>query len=337
MGFLQSLMSGANQGLIWALLALGVYITYRILDFADLTAEGSFALGGSVVAALIARNCEPVLATFIAFLCGSIAGLCTGLLHTKLKIPPILSGILTMIALYSINIRIMGSANVSLLRKTTVFTYIQSLGLSKLIATSIIGVFVVGAMIAALYWFMGTEFGSCIRATGSNPKMCRAQGINTHNTTIAALMISNAIIALSGSLVAQQQSYGDVTMGIGAIVIGLASVIIGEAFMGKKFPFWLKLVFVVVGSVIYRLIITLIILTNIFNASDVKMLTALIVIVALAIPRIKKATQNKPNKKNKSKKRKVNAQAQLEQNASIDSLLDKSIESSKEAANAQNR
>lgn len=297
--FLQSMLAGANQGLLWALLALGVFISFRILDFADLTAEGSFALGGAVVATLLSKGAEPVLATLIAFLSGTIAGLCTGVLHTKLKIPPILAGILTMISLYSINIRIMGKSNVPLLRITTILTYFQDLfGIDKIYATPILGGVVLTIVIAITYWFFGTELGSSLRATGNNERMCRAQGINTNNTKILGLMISNGLIALSGSLVAQQQGYGDVNMGIGAIIIGLASVIIGETFTNQKFPFWLKLVFIVLGSVIYRLLITIVINTNIFESSDLKLLTAIIVIIALALPNIKKVFKKSFMKKN---------------------------------------
>lgn len=294
--FLQSILGGANQGLLWALLALGVFITYRILDFADLTTEGSFALGGATAVTLIAAGVEPVLSTLIAFLIGTIAGLCTGVLHTKLRIPPILAGILTMIALYSINIRIMGAPNKNLLRISTVITYFENLlGVSKMFATTILGLLVVGIVIALMYWFFGTEKGSAIRATGNNEKMCRALGINTDNTKILALMISNGLIALSGAMIAQQQSYADVNMGIGAIVIGLASVIIGEAFMSQKFPFWLKLCFIALGSVIYRILVTIVITANILEASDMKLLTAVIVVLALALPKIKIAYYNYRN------------------------------------------
>lgn len=290
--FLQSILNtilgGANQGLLWALLALGVFITFRILNFADLTTEGSFALGASVAATLIANGLEPVLASIIAFVAGALAGLCTGVLNTKLKIPPILAGILTMIGLYSINIRIMGgTSNVSLLRTTTVITYFEKLfNVNRDFATLILGVLVAGIVIAALYWFFGTEIGSAIRATGNNEHMCRALGVNTDNTKILALMIANGLVGLSGALVAQQQNFSDVNMGIGAIVIGLASIIIGEAFTGKKFPFWLKMIFIVLGSIIYRILVALIIYVNILEPYDIKLLTAILVILALALPKI---------------------------------------------------
>lgn len=301
---LQSILGGANQGLLWALLALGVFISFRILNFADLTAEGSFALGGAVVASLITKGLEPALSSLIAFLAGTLAGLCTGILNTKLKIPAILSGILTMIGLYSINIRIMGTSNTSLLRLTTVITYFENLfKIPKIYATLILGVLVVGIIIAVLYWFFGTEVGSAIRATGDNENMCRALGINTDNTKILALMIANGLIALSGAMVAQQQTFSDVNMGIGAIVIGLASIIIGETFMSQKFPFWAKMIFIVLGSVIYRVLITLIIYANIMEPYDIKLLTAVLVIIALALPRIKSLFKSNNFKRAKNNNR----------------------------------
>ncbi|HEY8423244.1 MAG TPA: ABC transporter permease [Clostridia bacterium] len=296
LSFLQSLLGGANQGLMWALLALGVFITFRILNFADLTTEGSFALGGAVVASLITRGLEPALSSVIAFLAGALAGLCTGILNTKLKIPPILAGILTMIGLYSINIRVMGgTSNKPLLRFTTVITYFENLfKINKTYATLILGILVVALIIAVLYWFFGTEIGSAIRATGNNENMCRALGINTDNTKILALMIANGLIALSGAMVAQHQNFSDVNMGIGAIVIGLASIIIGETFMSPNFPFWLKMSFVVLGSVIYRVLITIIIYVNILEPYDIRLLTAVLVVIALVLPKIK-AFYNKNN------------------------------------------
>ncbi len=303
--FLQSIIGGANQGLLWALLALGVFITFRILDFADLTAEGSFALGGCMTVSLISSGIEPVISTFLAFLAGMVAGLTTGVLTTKLKIAPILAGILTMIALYSINIRIMGGAsNIGLVRTNTIITYFENFfHISRMRATTMLSVLIVGIIIALMYWFFGTEKGSAIRATGNNEKMCRALGINTDNTKILALMISNGLIALSGAMIAQQQSFGDVGMGTGAIVIGLASVIIGETFMSQKFPFWLKLSFIALGSVIYRVLIIIVITTDILSADDMKLLTAVLIIIALALPKIKTAfIGNNSKKRNQQQK-----------------------------------
>ncbi len=287
---LQTLFGGFNQGLIWGLFALGVYISFRILDFPDLTVEGSITLGASIMTVFIVHTeISLILACIIASFVGAIAGFITGLLNTKLKIPPILSGILVMIGLYSINIRIMQGPNLSILRLGSLITFFTNRGVEYNLATFIVGIIFVTVTVGVLYWFFGTEIGCAIRATGDNENMCRAQGINTDNTKIIALMISNALVALSGALIAQQQSYSNVTMGSGSIVIGLASVVIGEAFTGQKFPFWLKLSFIVLGSVVYRLIISLVIYFNFMDPSDLKLLTAIIVVIALSVPNLKKS------------------------------------------------
>lgn len=286
---LQTLFGGFNQGLIWGLFALGVYISFRILDFPDLTVEGSITIGASIMAVFITKTeVSLILACIIASFVGALAGLITALLNTKLKIPPILSGILVMIGLYSINIRVMNGPNLSILRLGSLITFFTSRGVEYNVATLIVGISFVAVTVGILYWFFGTEIGCAIRATGDNENMCRAQGINTDTTKIIALMISNALVALSGALVCQQQSYSNVTMGSGSIVIGLASVVIGEAFTGQKFPFWLKLSFIVLGSIIYRLIISLVIYFNFMEPSDLKLLTAVIVIIALSVPKLKK-------------------------------------------------
>lgn len=285
--YLDIFVGGVNQGLLWALLAVGVYLTYRLLDFADLTVEGTFATGGAVVAIMVSHDKNPLIATMVAFLAGGLAGLVTGLLHTKLKIPPILSGILTMIALYSINIHIMNSSNQST-GDNTIFVQAQSgMHLSRLYSVLVVGVIFIVMVVAALYWYFGTESGSAIRATGANERMARAQGINTDTQKILCLMISNAIVGLSGALVAQEQSFGDVGMGIGAIVIGLASVIIGETIFGRARSFLTKLIGVVIGSVVYRVIITFVINSNFMEPSDIKLLTAIIVALALSLPTLK--------------------------------------------------
>ncbi|MEG2675453.1 MAG: hypothetical protein RR993_00410 [Clostridia bacterium] len=303
MAFFDTLLGGVNQGLLWALLALGVYITFRLLDFADLTVEGSFACGGAVAAVLITKGIDPLVATLIATLAGGAAGLVTGLLHTKLHIPPILAGILTMIALYSINIRIMSdNSNISMLKMPTVISIIANgLEIKSIYATVIVAVLACGVVIGGLYWFFGTELGASIRATGANAHMCRAQGINTDSTTIMALVISNALVGLSGALVAQQQSYSDVSMGVGAIVIGLASVIIGETIFMRARSFWGKLTGIVVGSIIYRIVITLVLYVDFFKPSDTKLLTAIIVVIALSLPAIKQV-KYKFKKKSQEKK-----------------------------------
>lgn len=278
------------QGLLWGIMTLGVYLTFRILNIADMTCDGSFALGGSTCAILVTKGMNPLLAVFISFFTGLIAGLATGIMHTKLKIHEILAGILSMIALYSINIRIMGRSNTPLLGIDTVMTKMQDqFGITPNIASFIVGVIFGIALIALLYWFMGTELGSCLRATGNNEKMVRAMGVDTDKIKLMGLMLSNGLIALSGALVAQQQGYGDVGMGTGAIVIGLASIILGEsifAWFNKRFSFYITLLSILLGSVVYRLIIAVVLQLGL-KSSDLKLLTAIIVVIALAIPVIK--------------------------------------------------
>ena len=275
------------QGLLWGIMTLGVYLTFRILNIADMTCDGSFALGGSTCAILVTKGVNPLLAVLISFLTGLVAGLATGLMHTKLKIHEILAGILSMIALYSINIRIMGRSNTPLLGVQTVMTKMQAqFGITPNIASFIVGIIFGIALIAALYWFMGTELGSCIRATGNNEKMVRAMGVDTDKMKLLGLMLSNGLIALSGALVAQQQGYGDVGMGTGAIVIGLASIILGESifsYFNKRFAFYVTLLSILLGSVVYRLIIAVVLQLGL-KSSDLKLLTAIIVVIALAIP-----------------------------------------------------
>lgn len=278
------------QGLLWGIMTLGVYLTFRILNIADMTCDGSFALGGSTCAILVTKGMNPLLAVFISFLTGLIAGFATGIMHTKLKIHEILAGILSMIALYSINIRIMGRSNTPLLGVDTVMTKMQNqFGITPNIASFIVGVIFGIALIILLYWFMGTELGSCLRATGNNEKMVRAMGVDTDKMKLMGLMLSNGLIAISGALVAQQQGYGDVGMGTGAIVIGLASIILGEsifAWFNKRFSFYVTLLSILLGSVVYRLIIAIVLQLGL-KSSDLKLLTAIIVVIALAIPVMK--------------------------------------------------
>ena len=284
-----------NQGLVWGILAIGVFISFKVLDFADMTCEGSVAFGAAITAATLSAGMHPAVAVIFAVLGGAGAGLITGLLHTKLKIPPILAGIITMTGLYSINLFTIGGAELSILTApqtitselTSAFdsTGMLSMYSSKLSAT-IIAIIFVGLVVGGIYWFFGTEFGCTIRATGMNSKMCRAQGINTNTTIIVGLMISNALIALAGCLICHDQSGANITMGSGAIVIGLASIILGDVMTGKKFPFWAKLIMILMGSFLYRLIEGLIYWT--FEDSNImKLITAIIVAVALAIPAMK--------------------------------------------------
>ena len=293
--FSGAMLGAVSQGVLWGIMALGVYITFKILDFADMTVDGSFALGGCVCALLIVRGVNPLLAVFAATVAGSIAGLVTGFLTTKFKIPGILAGILVQLALYSINLHVLGGPNQPLTRvHTTIMDWInKAFNLSEFfpysatsVSSLITGIIFTGAAIAILYWFFGTELGSAIRSTGDNAAMSRAQGINTDSMQILALMIANALVAMSGSLVMQQQRFGDVSMGIGTIVIGLASIIIGEVIFGKRFGFWWSLLSVVFGSVIYRLIIALVLQLG-MKTQDLKLLSAVVVAIALSVPVLK--------------------------------------------------
>ena len=286
------IISTIAQGLLWALLALGVFITFRILDVADLTVEGSFPMGAAISAVLITMGVNPWLTVVIAGIGGMVAGAVTGWIHTKLKIPALLAGILTMIALYSVNLHIMGKANISLLRMDTVYSAIHSMGVSNAVALTIIGVVVTVVVGLFLFWFFGTELGTSIRATGVNPQMIRAQGVNTDTMIVLGLLLSNGFVAVSGALIAQSQGFADIGMGVGTIVIGLASVIIGEVLFAsssvvrKLFgnsSFVLSLVAVVFGSIIYRIVIAAVLYLG-MPPNDLKLFTAILVALALSLP-----------------------------------------------------
>lgn len=270
-----------EQGLLWGAMILGVYLTFRILNFPDLTVDGSFTLGAAVATRLILNGSDPWLATLVAVLAGAVAGLVTGLLHTKLKIDPLLSGILAMIALYSVNLRIMGTANLSLLRVDTIFTSVGSIT-GQSFAPLVLGGAVSLLVITGLYFFLQTELGLGIRATGDNPQMIRSLGVNTDTTKIVGLSLSNALVAVSGSMIGQYQSFADVGMGIGMIVVGLASVIIGEVLV-RASTIIRALVAALVGSIIYRVVIAGVLQLG-MPPTDLKLLTAAIVTVALAFP-----------------------------------------------------
>lgn len=280
-------MQGAvAQGVLWGIMVLGVYITYRLLDIADLTVDGSFALGGCVCAVMVLnKGMNPVLALVMAMLAGALAGAVTGLLHTVFEIPAILAGILSQISLWSINLRIMGGkSNLPLLKKETLISaFVDMTGLTQSQCSLIVGIVVSILMIGLLYWFFGTEIGSALRATGNNEDMIRALGVNTKMTKMMALMLSNALVGLSGGLVCQSQKYADIGMGTGAIVIGLAAIVIGEVLLGRLRSFGSKLTSAVVGSVVYFLIRAAVLQMG-MNANDMKLLSAVIVALALCIP-----------------------------------------------------
>ena len=280
MTLVNALPGSVAQGLIWGILAIGVYITYKILDFADLTVDGSLGTGGAVAVVLILHGVPVPLAIVCAFFAGCLAGLVTGLLNTLLGIPGILAGILTQLALYSINLDIMGQANTAI----NVDKYPLFMSLRFIPMTILKGVIVVALLIAVLYWFFGTEYGFTIRATGCNSNMARAQGINTKKSTVIALILSNGLVGLAGGLLAQYQGNADINMGRGAIVIGLAAVIIGEVIFGKLFKnFALRLLSAVIGGVIYYIVIALVLKLGL-NANDLKLLSACVVAIFLGLP-----------------------------------------------------
>ena len=283
---INALPGAVSQGLIWGLMAIGVYITFRILDVSDLTVDGSIATGGAVAAMLILSGHNVWIALIAAFLAGMLCGLATGFFHTFCGIPAILSGILTQLALYSVNLRILGNkANVAV--SVNKYNLLLSSRNARALALNnpilILAVFTV-VFISILYWFFGTEFGCSLRATGANPNMARAQGINTNTSKVFGLMLANGIVALAGALLTQYQGFADVGMGRGAIVIGLAAVIIGEVVFGKVFlNFGFKLLAISLGAILYYLVIQVVLWLGL-NTNDLKLLTALVVALFLAAP-----------------------------------------------------
>ncbi len=285
--FLNALPGNVSQGLIWGILAIGVFITYKILDFADLTVDGSIGTGGAVAVMLITAGCPIPVALICAFAAGCLAGFVTGLLNTAFGIPGILAGILTQLALYSVNLDIMGKSN----QPVSVDKFPLIVSSRYVIEAVIRSVLIVAVIIAILYWFFGTEYGFTIRATGCNSNMARAQGISTKKSTIIALILSNGLVGLSGGLLAQYQGFADVNMGRGAIVIGLAAVIIGEVLgsliLRSHFNFVAKLAFTAVGAIIYFLVLQLVMLLGLPSANN-KLFSAIVVAVFLAVPYVRK-------------------------------------------------
>ena len=281
LNLLASMPGAVAQGIIWGIMAMGVYITFRILDVADLTVDGSMATGGATLVVCMTSGMNVALAMIIAFLAGCTAGLVTGIFHTKFGIPAILAGILTQLTLYSVNLRIMSQkANLPL----SVEKYGLLISLRNVPQTIVISAIFVAVIIAVMYWFFGTELGHSLRATGCNLNMAKANGINTDTNKIIGLVLSNGMVALSGALLSQYQGFADINMGRGAIVIGLAAVIIGEVLLGKLFKsFALRLLAAVIGGIIYYIVITLVLLAGL-NANDLKMFSALVVAVFLGLP-----------------------------------------------------
>jgi putative ABC transport system permease protein len=288
---LSSLPGNIAQGVIWGIMALGVFITFRLLDFADLTVDGSFAAGGAVTVMLILAGVPAPVALLIAVAAGVLAGLVTGLLHTVFGIPGILAGILTQISLWSVNLLVLGGANKAVnVDKYQLIVSLRNVGSSIIAALAFAAV-----LICVLYWYFGTEQGSAIRATGANPHMAKAQGIHIDAMKVLALCLSNGLVALSGGLMSQYQGFADIKMGQGAIVIGLAAVIIGEvlgeALLRKRMNFAIRLIFVIVGSVIYYLVIGLVMWLR-MPTDLLKLLTAVIVAIFLAVPYLRARSRN---------------------------------------------
>ena len=286
LSFLSACPGAISQGIIWGIMGVGVFITFKVLDYADLTVDSSLCTGGAVSAVLIGAGMHPVLTLLFALLAGMLTGAVTGLLHTKLQIPAILSGILTQLALYSVNLRIMGRANVSLLGQPTMIT------LLNIPHAILIGAIVAVVVIGVLYWFFGTEIGCAVRATGDNERMARALGVNTDTMKVLGLTISNGMVGLAGALLAQYQGYADVQSGRGASVIGLASVIIGEVLIGKRANFAVRMGSIIIGSIVYYIIISFVLQLGL-STTDLKLFSALVVAIALAIPSIRQRLANR--------------------------------------------
>lgn len=279
-------ITSLEQGLAFSMMALGVYITFRILDFADLSVDGSLPLGAAVSAKFIVAGYNPFLSLIPAIFAGALAGATTAILNTKFKIAPLLSGILTMTMLYSINLRVMGKPNIPLIGEKTIFSVVEDMGIASPGNNLVILFAIIFLIKFILDLFLKTQLGFALRAAGDNPQMIRSMGVSTDIMKLIGLIIANSFVALSGALVAQYQGFADVGMGIGTIIAGLASVIIGEVILEQKNIFILTLS-VIIGSILYRLSISLA-LTIGFNASDLKLLTAIIVIIFLSTPRLKK-------------------------------------------------
>ena len=285
------IFSSIGQGLIWGILGLGIFMTYRILNFPDMTAEGSFPLGGAVCVAAIVAGMHPIVATILAIFAGMLAGLVTGLLYTKGKIPVILAGILVMSSLNAVMLYVMKRPNLSLLKQPKLLDFFQNIGISQNFDRIFLGLIASGIIIIGLYFFFNTEFGQAYIATGDNEMMARSLGIATDWMKTVGLVLSNGVIALSGALIAQSDGYADVNKGVGVIVIGLASIIIGEVLYGELI-FLERLIAIVVGSIIYQLLILLVIRLG-FDTTYLKLFSAIILAICLLIPQIKTTLQLK--------------------------------------------
>ncbi|MBQ3437933.1 MAG: ABC transporter permease [Fusobacterium sp.] len=286
------IISAIAQGILWSVVSLGLFISFRILNVADMTTEGSYPLGAAVCVSLIHMGMNPILSMFIAVIFGMFAGVITGFFITICKIPPLLAGILTMTALISINLRIMKRPNLSLLNHSTLFNMTDFLKLSKYFNTIFIGIVIVGILIFFIHTFFSTELGQALVATGDNKKMAVSMGISTDKMTILGLMLSNGIIALAGAILSQSNGYADVNSGLGVIVIGLVAIIVGEIIFGRS-SFLMRLVYTVFGAITYRLLLVAVLKLNFINANDFKMISALLIAILLSFPRIKILLRNR--------------------------------------------
>lgn len=286
---LYTLMGALEIGLIFGLVALGVLISFRILDFPDLTVDGSFPLGGAVAATMISLGYDPFIATAVAIIAGAVAGYCTAFLNVRFKILPLLASILMMTALYSINLRVMGKPNVPLITEATVFSVLQPEWMPDYIARPVILLVIIVIVKLLLDWFFASQIGLAIRSTGANAKMARAQGIATNKATLAAMALSNALVAFGGALFAQSQGGADISMGIGTIVIGLAAVIIGENILPARRLVWATLA-VILGAILYRFFIALALNSDFIGlqAQDLNLITAVLVMLVLVFPLLKR-------------------------------------------------
>lgn len=297
--WLWDIQGGMTLGIIWGIMALGLYLTYRVLKYSDLTVDGSLALGGAVSAVLVAADVPPLAAILVATAAGMLAGSVTGFLHTKLGIPDLLAGILTQFGLYSINLRVMGKANFGLLNEVTLFSQVKALGIPSKWAGLAVGLVLIVILIVGVYCFFGTEIGCALRATGNNPDMVKAMGANTKAYIVLGLVVGNGLVAMSGAILAQYQGYADINMGVGTIVIGLAAIMIGEVLFSTR-TYMHRLTGVVIGSVVYRIIIAFVLRISLnsrfiikITADDMKLITAIIVVIALVAPNLKEAAASR--------------------------------------------
>ena len=281
------IVSAISQGILWSLLSLGLFISFRILNIADMTTEGAYPLGAAVCVSLIQTGISPILAIFIAMLAGALAGALTSIFINICKIPSLLAGILTMTALLSVNLRVMGRPNLSLLNHKTIFDIFSSVSLPPYFDSIIVGIIIVSLVIFFMHFFFNTELGQALIATGDNPKMASSLGISTKKMTLLGLMLSNSIVALTGAILSQNNGYADVNSGLGVIVVALAAIIIGEVIFGDV-NFLTRLVCIILGSIIYRLLLVFVLKLNIIEANDFKIISALLIALFLSVPELKK-------------------------------------------------